>query len=110
MKRRIIYTLFLLLIPVLFHSCEDSLTILPPDGKVKDEYWKTKEDVRATLMGAYKRLAMNDELFFYYGELRADMLKAGANLSNELRDIMSSNIYPTNDITEWGSFYSVINY
>ncbi|MEX0980571.1 MAG: RagB/SusD family nutrient uptake outer membrane protein [Bacteroidales bacterium] len=110
MKRQFINSLLLLLIPVLFHCCEESLTLLPPQGKVKDEYWKSKEDVRATLMGAYKSLAMNDELFFYYGELRADMLKAGGNLSNELRDIMRSNIYASNDWTNWGSFYSVINY
>jgi starch-binding outer membrane protein, SusD/RagB family len=92
------------------YSCEDSLTILPPDGKVKDEYWKSKEDVMATLMGAYKKMAENDELFFYYGELRADMLEAGANLSNDLRDIINSNIYPSNFWTNWGPFYSVINY
>jgi starch-binding outer membrane protein, SusD/RagB family len=110
MKRQIYYSLLFLLIPVFFHGCEDSLTILPPDGKVKNEYWKSKEDVRATLMGAYKRLAMNDELLFYYGELRSDMLEEGVNLSNDLRDIMKSNIYPSNNWTKWGSFYSVINY
>jgi starch-binding outer membrane protein, SusD/RagB family len=110
MIKRICYSLLFLLIPVLFHCCEDSLTILPPDGKVKNEYWKSKEDVRATLMGAYKRLAMSDEQFFYYGELRADMLEAGVNLSNQLRDIMKSNIYPSNNFTKWGDFYSVINY
>jgi starch-binding outer membrane protein, SusD/RagB family len=109
MRRQIILSLFFLLLPVMY-SCEDSLTILPPDGKVKDEYWKSKEDVLATLMGAYKKMAENDEFFFYYGELRADMLEAGANLSNDLRDIINSNIYPSNFWTNWGPFYSVINY
>ena len=110
MKRHIYYSFMVLMIPVLFYSCEDSLRILPPDGRVKEEYWKSKEDVSATLMAAYKALAMNDEKFFYYGELRADMLEADVNLSNGLRDIMKSNIYPSNELTNWRSFYTVINY
>lgn len=96
---------------MLFPSCdEDPLRLLPPDGQVKDEYWKKKEDVEATLMGAYQRIARMDERLFYYGELRGDMLKADVNLSNDLRDIMNSNIYPWNKWTDWSPFYSAINY
>jgi len=43
----------LFLIPMLISSCEDWLELVPPDGLVRDEYWKTKEDVEASLMGAY---------------------------------------------------------
>lgn len=110
MKKCIKYKLVLLLIPAFFYSCEDSLKLLPPDGTVKDEYWKRKEEVKSVLMGAYKMLATSDDLLFYYGELKGDMLEADVNLSNELRDIMNSTIYPTNEWTNWKSFYSVINY
>jgi hypothetical protein len=93
-----------------FTACENTLTILPRDGLVKDEYWKLKEDVEATLMGAYQKFAQLDYLLFYYGELRGDLLEAGGNLPNELRDIMNSNIYPWNSYTFWTPFYSIINY
>ena len=93
-----------------FTACEDTLIILPRDGLVKNEYWKLKEDVEATLMGAYQKFAQMDYLLFYYGELRGDLLEQGGNLPNELRDIMNSNIYPWNSYTDWTPFYSIINY
>ena len=91
-------------------GCEDSLTILPRDGLVQDEYWKRKEDIEATLMGAYQKFAQMDEKLFYYGELRGDLVDEGANLPNEMRDIMNSNIYPWNSLTDWTPFYAIINY
>jgi hypothetical protein len=69
-----------------------------------------KEDIEATLMGAYQKFAQMDEYLFYYGELRGDLLEEGLNLSNELRDIAKSNIYPWNSLTDWTPFYSIINY
>jgi len=91
-------------------SCEDALTFLPPNGLVKDEYWKTKEDVQSTLIGAYKGFARLDEELFYYGEIRADMLEEDNNLSGTLRNIMNSNIFPDNPYANWNSFYSIINH
>ncbi len=65
----------LLLFWMLFHSCNDWLEMVPPDGLVKDEYWKTKEDVEAVLMGAYQNFAGMDERLFLLGEIRADMVE-----------------------------------
>lgn len=95
---------------IFINGCDDALTILPKDGLVKNEYWKQKEDVEATLMGAYKKFADMDYMLFYYGELRGDMLERGALLPNEVMDIMNSNIYPWNNLTDWTRFYSIINY
>lgn len=91
-------------------SCEEPLRILPPDGLVKNEYWKNKENVKAALIGAYQQIARMDDQLFYYGELRGDMLQEGTNLSNSLKNIMISNIYPENPNTKWRDFYSLINY
>jgi hypothetical protein len=101
---------FGILLVFIFTACEKTLTILPRDGLVKNEYWKLKEDVEAVLMGAYQKFAQMDYLLFYYGELRGDLLEQGGNLPNELRDIMNSNIYPWNSYTGWTSFYAIINY
>ncbi|MCF8345803.1 MAG: RagB/SusD family nutrient uptake outer membrane protein [Bacteroidales bacterium] len=90
-------------------SCEDVLKLYPPDGLVKDEFWQTKEDVEAVLMAAYKSFSQLDSRLFYYGELRADMLEDGGNLGPAHRNIMDSNIYPSNNWASWNSFYSVVN-
>ncbi len=96
--------------PMVMQGCADSLELLPPDGLVKDEYWQSKEDVEATLMGAYKGFADIDNRLFYYGELRGDMLIDDNNLQAELRNIMYSNVYPENTWVNWKPIYEIINY
>lgn len=110
MIKKVLFLLPVISFLTFFTSCEDSLKLLPPNGLVKDEYWETKEDVKATLMGAYKTFANLDSRLFYFGELRADMLKEDRNLGYSLRNIMESNIQPSNYLTNWQDFYSVINY
>jgi tetratricopeptide (TPR) repeat protein len=103
--------LFLFSLLILLSGCaEDPLRILPPDGQVKEEYWKKKEDVKATLISAYYKFAQMDGSLFYYGELRGDLLQEDVNLDNELRDVMNSTIEPDNSLADWQAFYSVINY
>lgn len=34
-------------------SCSDWLNLMPNDGVPLDEFWKTKEDVRSVVNGAY---------------------------------------------------------
>jgi len=100
----------LLLIVVTLSSCDEWLDLRPPDGLVQDEYWKSKEDVKAALMGAYQQLAQMDELFFQYGEVRADMIDRGSNAPTHIENIMDGNIYPENNLCDWSEFYKIINY
>jgi starch-binding outer membrane protein, SusD/RagB family len=90
-------------------SCHEWLELIPPDGLVKDEYWTSKEDIEAVLMGAYQRFAQMDERLFLYGELRADMLEEGGNTPGYQRLIMDGNIYPDNVLCDWEDFYLVIH-
>ena len=91
-------------------SCNDWLELLPPGGLIREEFWKTKEDVEAALMGAYDAMARLDGLFFIFGEVRADMVKGDVNQSDEQRRISQNNIYPENGMANWDRFYQVINY
>ncbi|HNU78871.1 MAG TPA: RagB/SusD family nutrient uptake outer membrane protein, partial [Prolixibacteraceae bacterium] len=103
---------YLMLFALLFTgiSCNDWLELLPPGGLIKEEFWKTKEDVEAVLMGAYDSFASMDELLFKYGEIRADLVQYDSNLGSDERNMMQSNIYPTNYLCDWSQFYKVINY
>lgn len=92
-------------------SCSNYLELLPPNGLVREEFWKTKEDVQAVLMGAYQSFAnMNGDLMAY-GEARGDLVTASNSWqwSNEYK-LMTSTIVPENDLCKWEKFYKVINY
>lgn len=108
MIRKTTYGLFISFL--ILASCSDWLDLRPPDGLVQDEYWKTKEDVKATLMGAYQQLAQMDELLFQYGEVRADMIDRDDNIPPDIQQIMDGNIYPDNKLCDWSGFYKIINY
>ncbi len=109
MKRIIRYKIPLLLM-LLMTSCNDWLELIPPSGLIREEFWKTKEDVEAVLMGAYETMAGMDEQFFLYGELRADMVTGDYNQNGEQKKMAESNIYPDNYLCNWEKFYQVINY
>ena len=106
MKRLIILSLVLL--PL--QACSDWLELIPPDGLVNNEYWKSKEDLQATLMGAYQHFAGLDKVLFYLGEVRADMLIQDVNTPAYIRNVMNSIIYPDNQLSDWKEFYVIINY
>lgn len=102
---------YVLLISMIFSllSCSEWIELQPPDGLVREEYWKTKEDVEAVLMSAYESLASMDRTLFIHGEIRADMVQGDDNQSTNEQLISESNIYPDNRICDWDDFYTVIN-
>lgn len=112
----------LLVIFVLFVStisCDNYLDLRPENGIVSDEFWKTKEDIQAAVIGIYSSMLNSPpgvtdltmtEYLFMYGELRGDMVTGGANVTTDERDIINSNIIASNGLTSWAAFYRTINY
>lgn len=100
-------------------SCNDYLDLRPQDGIVRDEFWKTKEDIQAAVIGIYSSMlnsppGVNDlplsQYLFMHGELRGGMVVEGIFASDDVRDIMSTNVLPSNGLTNWDAFYRTINY
>ena len=92
-------------------SCSDWLNLKPYDGVVEDDYWKTKEDVHAMVIGCYSSL-LNKNLvsnMIYWGELRADLVTDGPSASAGVKNIIRGEISPENGIVKWDEFYSTIN-
>lgn len=125
MRTKIKAILATLLIFVTTVSCDDYLDLRPQDGIVRDEFWKTKEDINAAVIGIYSSLLKSPpvvkvptggtdytitEYLFMYGEFRADMVGPGTNITPDQRDITTSNILSSNDLTSWHAFYRTINY
>ena len=100
-------------------SCDNYLDLRPENGIIREEFWKTKEDIQAAVIGIYQSMLnsppdVNDltltQYLFMYGELRGDMILAGPNVTEDERDIMNTNIIPSNELTSWAAFYRTINY
>jgi starch-binding outer membrane protein, SusD/RagB family len=91
-------------------ACDEWLDIIPPQGLIREEFWSTKEDVQAVMMGAYETFAQMDDLLFRYGELRADLITGDVNQGDDERKVAESNIYPDNWLCNWNRFYEVINF
>ncbi len=117
MFRNVILKVTCLLLLASAVSCKKYLNLTPPDGITGAEYWQTKEQVQASVIGCYASLLGSPngsrslaELLFLWGELRADMLATTTATINDEIDIMNVNILPTNQIVNWRSVYQTINY
>jgi len=91
-------------------SCNKWLESLPPNGLIREEFWKSKEDVEAVLMAAYELFASMDRTLFLQGELRGDLLFGGSNQPSRERSIAENNIYPDNNYCDWTPYYKIINH
>ena len=98
------------MVSVLMSSCSDWLEIYPTSGLIAEQYWHTKEDVEAVLMGAYRTLSDMDADLLLQGELRGDMVQEMNSTPNFLQDIKNGIIEPSNDFVQWDQFYEAINY
>lgn len=110
MKFKLIATLIIVF--TLF-SCDDYLDLRPPNGTVRQDFWKTKEDVKAATIGIYSEMVSNPsftERLFMYGELRGDMVIPGQNASDNQIFLNTTNILPVNGLTDWAMFYKTINF
>lgn len=98
-------------------SCNNWLDLKPESGILGEDYWKTKEQLKAAVMGCYGSLLAPPEggtslakLFFLWGELRADMLSPSLGTTSEEQSIMNVSIDPGNSIVNWSPVYQTINY
>lgn len=116
MKKLFIY-ISILTLPAWFTSCKKWLDLQPQDGIVREEFWKTKEQVESAVIGIYASMLGSTsgdralpEYMFIWGEARADMVSPGFRASPEEQDIVNLNMLSTNSFTNWRSFYQTINY
>jgi hypothetical protein len=108
----------LLLVVISTASCNKWLDLKPSDGIIRQDYWKTKEQVKAAVIGMYASLLDDPtgkdrslpEMFFLWGELRADMLATSTGTLDEQFQVMNVNTVPSNSIVNWRPVYRTINY
>src|SRR5215204_6083836 len=110
--KNIVFRMACLVLLISFFSCKKYLELQPQDGIIRENFWKTKEQLQAAVFGCYASLlgppaGVSDrtlaEYLFLWGELRADMLTPAAGITFEDLEIMNSNIVSSNSITNWRS-------
>lgn len=100
---------------VVVSACDSWLYLEPEDAIVKQEFWKTKEQVGSAVTGAYASflggpgLTIGEQMFLW-GELRADMVVPTPVARTEEIEVANGNILDTNPIVNWRAFYRTINY
>jgi hypothetical protein len=116
-KIKTILAIFILFVSA--SSCDNYLDLRPQDGIVRDEFWKTKEDIQAAVIGIYSSMLTSPpgvsdltmtQYLFMYGELRGGMVVEGVNVTEDETDIINTNVLPSNGLTSWAAFYRTINY
>jgi len=101
----------LIVVAVTALSCNTWLNVQPEDGVIRENYWKTKEEVRSAVLGCYSQLldiGMMQE-YFIWGEMRAEMVQPGAGTVADINALNNGEILSTNRFTNWAGFYSAIN-
>ena len=92
-------------------GCSDFLDILPMNEVVLENYWTEKGDVMSVVNSCYETLEHSDCLtrMGVWGELRSDNLRMGANVPDEINEILKENLLPSNPMCNWGKFHEAIN-
>ncbi len=102
-----------------FSSCGKKFDLIPPDGIIRENYWQTKEQVHAAVIGCYASLMGNAssasargaaETFFVWGEIRADMVTPSLGTRAEEIEIFNISTQQNNPLTDWRPIYNIINY
>lgn len=93
-------------------ACNDFLTIYPTDKTIGEDFWKTKDDVKGMVTGAYASMISYgcQERAIVWGAFRSDELVKYKSYSNtNLDNINAVNLLPQNGYNSWEPFYAVIN-
>ena len=123
MRKSLLYIVVLILVAGVT-GCKKWLDLQPQDGIIKEEFWKTKEQVKAAVFGIYSSLQEPasgtygrtnyipalSELLFVWGEGRADNVAPATFTSNDDIELVNVNIQPVNVNVNWRPFYRTINF
>lgn len=105
-----IKSLLVLVVLLGFHtSCNEWIDIEPENELIKQEFWKTGDDVMAVVAASYDALRGCTEKSLLLGEIRADHLRVGGSAYSEYSRIGENDITTTNSKVGWGEYYNTIN-
>ncbi len=108
--KRLKHTLIGLITVLLLGSqgCNSFLNVDIPDQLLKEDYWKTKDQLDAALNGVYVKLGDNILKFLVWGDVRSDIY---ASNNGTYQNIIKQDIRTTNSTAaSWSDVYVGINW
>lgn len=90
-------------------GCNNWLDIEPENDLIKQEFWKTSDDVMAVLSSTYDAMRETTEKSFLMGEIRADFLVVADGEFSDYARIGENDISTTNYKVKWNEYYNTIN-
>lgn len=108
---KIIKTVLVISVILSLPACSGWLELEPEDGVIRQQFWKTKEEVQSALSGCYAAMMEEDMMisYFVWGEMRADFVMPGSKATSDLIAIRDGEIAASNDYAQWEYFYKTIN-
>lgn len=114
--KKTIYSLRLtaltLLVALGLNSCSSWLILYPEGETLLEDFWKSGSDVESVVASCYR--SMQDDAFMsrviQWGEIRSDNVVAGEKVTTDQQNIFDMNIQSNNTLSDWASFYVVINF
>lgn len=101
--------LTLIVIMVWHSSCNEWIDIEPENELIKQEFWKTSDDIMSVMAATYNALRATTERSLVLGEVRADFITVSSSLFSDYARIGNNDITSTNDKVKWKDFYNTIN-
>lgn len=104
------HTYLLLIILVLFGSCENELEVIPPSSLTFAGFWDSEDGANAAHIGLYGAFRSKTSTYWGLGELRSDIWGGRTYATPSSIDFIESNISSTIvPYKNWAGLYSVIH-
>lgn len=108
-KFRIVVPVLLTIMIIGHTGCNDWLNIEPESELIKQEFWKTSDDVMAVMAATYNAMRETTIKSFLLGEVRADFISVAGGEFSDYSRIGNNDISSTNWVVRWGAYYNTIN-
>ena len=112
MKKSIYQAITCIAVIMTLSGCSDWFSITPKSEMVSEDFWKDKTDVASAVSSCYRAMCENNFIrrLIVWGEVRSDNTIYGQSTETALTYVLNASISPSNTYTQWGDFYTVINY
>jgi len=119
--KRILIIVILFIIAIGIGSCKKSISLSPSSGVTIDNYFKTQNDITASLAGIYSAFqeettgsgSASDEgyggRYHYWGDVRGDAFKESTYATNSVVEMAHNTLEFTNTAADWAGLYKVIS-
>lgn len=108
--KNIIIKFVIVVLVLVFSSCEKLIDVEPISEIPASEMWKSERDARAGVNALYGlfRTAMRQN-YYYWGEFRSDNFVQGSSLATDQMEVMNNLITSSHSSSSWATLFAMIN-